>query len=331
MKAKIDIISGFLGSGKTTLIKKLISEKLHKERLVLIENEFGEVGIDGTILKESNLEIKEINSGCICCTLTGDFEKAIEEVVSTFCPERIIIEPSGVGKLSDVVRACKSPGLKDKVVINILITVVDLSRFHLYISNFSEFYKNQIEYAKTIILSRTKSTPADKSGMAIKAIRQLNGAANIISTPWDEISAERIISVAEQRHNSLENELIDTHKDITGCHICHEGHHEHHEHHEHPHKHSADEVFDVIGVETHVVYTKAGIEKALASLENQDSYGMVLRAKGIIQVEDGRWIQFDYVPGEYKTNSVAADYTGRLAVIGRRLNKENIGKLFEVP
>lgn len=272
---KIDIISGFLGAGKTTLIKKLLSEKLSTEKLVIIENEFGEIGIDGGILKNSNAEVREINSGCICCTLVGDFGKAIEEVIDKYKPDRIIIEPSGVGKLSDVIKACGIPKLKELTKLNMLIAVVDALKYRIYISNFGEFFENQIKHAGTIILSRTQNAENKKLEAAINSIHKLNDKANIITTPWEDISAERIISVAEQELLvSLENDLKKTlHTKDCKCGCSHE----------HSHSHNADEFFDVWGAETPKKYNEAELKSILGQLGNENSYGIILRPANCCQ------------------------------------------------
>ncbi len=328
MKTKVDIISGFLGAGKTTLIKKLLEEKLHGEKLIIIENEFGEIGIDGSILKKSNIEVKEINSGCICCTLVGDFERAIEEVITKYKPDRIIIEPSGVGKLSDVVKACGSPKLEDMLTINMLITVVDVLKYRIYMANFGEFYENQITSAKTVILSRTQKAESKRLESAVDSIRKLNGKANIISTPWESIDAGLIISVAEQDASiSLEHQINDPKKVVLKGHMYHE--------HckcgcDHVHNHSADEVFEVWGIETPRKFNETEIKDIVHVLGNAESYGMILRGKGILQLEKDKWIQFDFVPGEYEIKNTTADYTGRLCIIGKELNKSELCRLFHI-
>ena len=329
---KVDIISGFLGAGKTTLIKKLLlSERFSREKLVIIENEFGEVGIDGSILKNTYAEVKEINSGCICCTLAGDFSRAITEVIAEYRPDRIIIEPSGVGKLSDVVKACEAPKLKEALAINMCIAVVDALKYRIYLSNFGEFFENQIEHAGTVVLSRTQKAGAQKLEAVASSIRELNGRANIITTPWEDISAELIISVAEKDASvSLENGLRDK-KELV---LKHSGHDsdcqcgckdEHHHH-----SHSADEVFDVWGAETPKRYGESELKGILELLENEKAYGMILRGKGILQLPENRWLQFDYTPGELEIKESGADYTGRLCIIGSGLKKGEISKLFGI-
>ena len=345
MKTKVDIISGFLGAGKTTLIKKLLEEKLYNEKLVLIENEFGEIGIDGTILSKSGIEIKEINSGCICCTLVGDFEKAIREVVDKYKPDRIIIEPSGVGKLSDVIKACETSKLKDILAVNMLVAVVDVMKFQIYISNFGEFYENQIKSAKTIIISRTQKADVAKIQSVVASIRKLNEDANIVTTPWDSIEADKIIAVAERDLAlSLENQLKASKKVILkrngvakkcGCgheHIHNDKNHDvcGCEDNNHMHNHRADEVFDVWGIETPGLFSFNQLERILLNLSREATFGMVLRGKGFLQAKENKWVQFDYVHGEYDIKDTDADYTGRICIIGRGLNKEELKKAFMV-
>lgn len=338
-KIKIDVISGFLGAGKTTLIKKLLEEDFKNEKLVIIENEFGEIGIDGSLLKKSGIEIRELNSGCICCTLVGDFENSIKDVIEKFKPERIIIEPSGVGKLSEVIKACDAPGLKEVLRINMLVAVVDVLKYQMYIANFGEFYENQIVNAKTVILSRTQKVPREKLEKVVNSIRRQSGMANIITTPWESLKAERIIAVAEgAAAASLENRLMASHKMVLKGHVhgagckCGREHEQHDkdcgcESH-HVHSHNADEVFEVWSIETPGVFEETEIKELLGRLDNTKTYGMVLRGKGILQNPEGQWLQFDYVPGEVKVVGTEADYTGRLAIIGRSLNRNELGKLF---
>lgn len=341
MAVKVDIISGFLGAGKTTMIKKLLEEKLHGEKLVIIENEFGEIGIDGSILKNSGIEIKEINSGCICCTLVGDFSKSIEEVISKHKPDRIIIEPSGVGKLSDVIKACDIPKLKDMLKINMIITVVDVRKYQIYISNFGEFFENQIKHAKTVILSRTQKVDAKKLESIVTLIRKLNSKANIVTTPWEALKADQIIAIAEQDASAmLENQMtipkvvLKRHHHGEDCECGHQNSHTHH----HKdcgcsgggnHNHRADEVFDVWGTETPKVFEEEDLKALVNQLNNDKSFGMVLRSKGILQVSQDKWVQFDYVPGEVQIKSTKPDYTGRICVIGSGLKKEELCKLFK--
>lgn len=325
MKTKVDIISGFLGAGKTTLIKKLLEEKLYCEKLVIIENEFGEIGIDGNILKNTGIEVKEINSGCICCTLVGDLEKAIVEVITKYKPDRIIIEPSGVGKLSDVIKACDTLKLKELITINILITVVDVLKYNIYISNFGEFFENQIKSAKTIILSRSQKIENKKLEDVANAIRKLNANANIITTSWENLNVELIIAVSEQQNpSSLEQQLKETERysHPEGCKYgCNENH---------SHSHNADDVFEVWGVETPKIFDENDLNDILKSMSNEKMYGLILRAKGILQLNLNKWVQFDYVPNESEINSIDADYTGKLCIIGKDLKKNELCNLFHI-
>jgi G3E family GTPase len=344
VKTKIDIISGFLGAGKTTLIKKLLAEKLSGEKLVIIENEFGEIGIDGSLLKRSGIEIKELNSGCICCNLAGDLEVSILEVVERFHPERVIIEPSGVGKMSEVIKACESPKLKEMLQINMLITVVDVFKYEIYLANFGEFFENQIRYAKTVVLSRTQKVTQEKLESVVSSIHMLNGKANIVTTPWESLKAEQIISVAEQDAAvSLENQLIATKKVIlkhaTDGETCKCGHGHTHDplHHcdcgcgnQHKHSHNADEIFEVWSVETPGKFEEAALKLALRKLDESKTYGAILRGKGILQAEKEHWLQFDYVPGEAQVTGTSADYSGRLCIIGKNLNKPELNRLFHI-
>ena len=320
---KIDIISGFLGAGKTTLIKKLLEEKFSTEKVVIIENEFGEIGIDGLLLKKSGIEVKELNAGCICCTLVGDFEKTIQEVIHKFDPERIIIEPSGVGKLSEVLKACEGLGLKGILQINMLITLVDVFKYEIYLANFGEFFENQIKYARTIILSRTQKAPQEKLEKVVNSIRKLNDKANIVTTPLESLKAEQIIAIAEQADTvSLEEQvkkMVLKEKMHSDCCKCD---------YEHQHHHGADEVFEVWGMETSKIFTEAGLKSIVAMLEKDGDFGFILRGKGFLQVDSRSWVQFDYVPGETKIMRVSPDYTGRVCIIGRNLNKNKLERLF---
>ena len=378
---KIDIISGFLGAGKTTLIKKLLAEAYQGEKLVLIENEFGEISIDGGFLKESGVQISEMSSGRICCSLVGDFNKALKDVAEQFHPDRILIEPSGVGKLSDVIvavenTAAEAPDLK----LNSFVTVADASKVKVYMKNFGEFYNNQIESAGTIVLSRTQKLSREKLEAAVALLREKNPDAAILTTPWDELEGKTILSAIEKV--SLADELLakmraeheaeeaeHAHHHDHGEHGDHEhrhghgeqeecchgehGRHEHHGHgdhhhdheehraHEHHHSHEcsdpdcschhhhhhADEVFTSRGKETPKAFTKAGIEQILAALDSGE-YGSILRAKGIVNGEDGSWIEFDFVPEEHEVRAGRPDYTGRLCVIGAELKEDKLARLF---
>ena len=337
---KIDIFSGFLGAGKTTLIKKLLKEAYKGEQVVLIENEFGEIGIDGGFLKEAGVEIREMNSGCICCSLVGDFGTALKEVIAKYEPQRIVIEPSGVGKLSDVIKAVQKIENEVEIKLNSFTTVVDATKCKMYMKNFGEFFSNQIEYAGTVILSRTDKASEEKIATALEIIRGLNQTAAVITTPIEKLSGEKILDTMEN-NRSLEKELMD--EEV--CPVCgghhddeHEHHHDHdheecgcgHDHdHDHHHHHHADEVFTSWGKETTKKYTKEGIHEILEALSNHnDEYGMVLRAKGMVEGEDGQWIYFDMVPGEADVREGAPEYTGRICVIGSKMNEANLARLF---
>lgn len=343
--SKVDIISGFLGAGKTTLIKKLIQDCLGNEKVVLIENEFGEIGIDGSFLKEAGIEITEMNSGCICCSLVGDFSEALKQVVAKYHPDRIIIEPSGVGKLSDVIKAVRDVH-SDELQLNSFCSVIDVKKCKTYSLNFGEFFNNQIEYASTIILSRTQDVPQDKIQEAIDIIKSMNTTASIITTPWDELSGETILQTMENE-NSLQDILM---KEADICPECghhhehgehchhHEHHHEHgehcHHHDEHHkcchHHHHADEVFTSLGKETIHTYTQEQLDQILQTLSSSHEYGDILRAKGILPTPDKKWLHFDLVPGEYEIRFGSADYTGRICVIGKDLLEDKIYELFGV-
>lgn len=342
---KVDIFSGFLGAGKTTLIKKLVEEAYKGEKVVLIENEFGEIGIDGGFLKDSGIEINEMNSGCICCSLVGDFGKALRQVVEEFQPERILIEPSGVGKLSDIIDAVENLHI-DEVRLNGFTTVVDAGKAKIYMKNFGEFFNNQVEHASSIILSHTSKLSDEKLQQVTEMLREHNPHAVMITTDWDKLSGKQILAAMEKRDTieaslrRLEEEhREDEHDHDHEHHHDHEHDHEHkrHEHgdhcccgHDHDHHghHHADEVFDSIGEETTRKYSAEEIKKALESLEDQHAYGFVLRAKGIVEGTDGEWIHFDYVPGEADVRKGAAEVTGRLCVIGSELKEDAVRKLF---
>ena len=390
--AKIDIISGFLGAGKTTLIQKLLKEALKGEKVVLIENEFGEIGIDGGFLKDAGIEVTEMNSGCICCSLVGDFGSALKEVVTQYNPDRIIIEPSGVGKLSDVIKAVQGVAEDVELDLNSFVTVADAKKCKMYIKNFGEFYNNQVEYAGSIILSRTGNVTEDKLNESVALLREHNEKAAIITTPWDALSGEQILKVMEDG-NDMVKELLEEEEicPVCGGHHDHEHHHDHdhehhhhdhdeecscgcghdhdhdhehhhhdhdeecscgcghdhdhdHEHHhhdhdeecscgcghdhDHHHHHHADEVFTSWGKETPKKYNKEELDTILQKLSKDDSYGMILRSKGILQTEDGSWVQFDLVPGEYEIREGSADYTGRICVIGSKLKEDELEDLF---
>ncbi len=329
--AKIDIISGFLGAGKTTLIKKLVAEAFQGEKLVIIENEFGEIGIDGGFLKESGIQITEMNSGCICCSLVGDFSAALKEVLEKYSPDRIIIEPSGVGKLSDVAQAVKNAG--DNVTINSTAVVVDASKCKMYMKNYGEFYNNQVEHAGTIILSRTQKISDEKLDICLKLIREKNTEASVITTPWDNIDGKQILEAMEKT-NTLEKELLEEHEHHhheEGEECCCHHDSEHHHHHEHGHHHHhADEVFTSWGVETAYKFTEDELKNIINKLSTGNTYGEVLRAKGIVASTEGEWFHFDLVPEETELRRGAADFTGRICVIGSKLDEKAIKELFHV-
>ena len=319
---KIDIFSGFLGAGKTTLIKKLIKEAFQGEKLVLIENEFGEIGIDGGFMKDAGINVTEMNSGCICCSLVGDFGAALEEVLEKYHPDRIIIEPSGVGKLSDVIKAVS--GVMEShadVQMNGYVTVADATKCKMYMKNFGEFYNNQVESAKTIVLSRTGKITDEKLDAALALIREKNDKATIITTPWDEIGGKQILGAIEES-NALELELMEE-EDV--CPEC--GHHHDHEHGHH--HHHADDVFTSMGIESAHKYSEEELTGILKKLSAEDNgYGNILRAKGIVPATEGEWFHFDLVPGEYEVRRGSADYTGRICVIGAELKESEIKQLF---
>ena len=376
---KIDIFSGFLGAGKTTLIKKMIAESYKGQKLVLIENEFGEIGIDGGFLQDSGINITEMNSGCICCSLVGDFGKALKKVIAEYHPDRILIEPSGVGKLSDVIAAV-SKVTNDDVTLGYTVAVADAGKVKVYMKNFGEFYNNQIETASTIILSRTDSIPQSKLDTAVAMLREHNSVATIVTTPWGELTGEQLIEALEGKVSvaaelaKMEIERLAEEDEEEEHHCCHHHHdedddeeHEHHHHHDddeeehdhhcchhhhddedehdhhcchhhhddddghehHHHHHHADEVFTSWGVETAKKFDKASVEAALHELDS-GKYGTILRAKGILPAVDGTWIHFDYVPEECSVRTGSADITGKLCVIGSKLDEAGVAALFGV-
>ena len=342
---KIDIFSGFLGAGKTTLIKKLISEAYKGEKLVLIENEFGEIGIDGGFLKESGIQVNEINSGCICCSLVGDFGDALKKVLSEYAPDRILIEPSGVGKLSDVIRAVLDIH-SDEIKLNSFTTVVNAKKCKMYMKNFGEFFNDQIENAGCIVMSHTDTLASDKIESSVNLLREHNKDAVIVTTPWNDLDGKQLVSAME-KENTLTAELDKLLEEQDICPECghhhdhdheHEHHHDHeheHEHHhdhehEHHHHHHADEVFTSWGVETAKKFTAEEIENALKALDDAEKYGVILRAKGIVEGTDGKWIHYDYIPDGIDVRYGSADITGRLCVIGSEINEENLKELFGV-
>ena len=333
---KIDIISGFLGAGKTTFIKKMLEEVFSGEKVVLVENEYGEVGIDGGFLKDAGIEIKELNSGCICCSLVGDFNRSLNEVIETYHPDRILIEPSGVGKLSDVMSSVKDMEKDHDVKLNALVTVVNAMKASKQMKAFGEFFNNQIANATTIVLSRTQNAKEEKLELCVKEIQAVNPKAAIITTPWDAITGEQILNVVEQQ-DSLMQEMMKEYEEHHHEHH-HDHEHEHHHHHDHDghcccghdHDHDADEVFTSWGKETPRKYTEAELNAALTALGDV-TLGTVLRAKGIVPAADGgEWLHFDYVPGAPEIRRGSADYTGRLCVIGSELDEERIASLFGV-
>ena len=389
---KIDVFSGFLGAGKTTLIKKLLKDAYAGQKVVLIENEFGEIGIDGGFMKEAGIQVTEMNSGCICCSLVGDFGEALEKVLDTYHPDRILIEPSGVGKLSDVVRAASSV-CGDECQIGALVAVVDAGKCKIYVKNFGEFFINQIEHAATIILSRTDITSQQKIEDCVKLIREHNQNATIITTPMNQLDGVQMLKAME-KSDTLEQEMAQILSEVEDDDECddpdcechhhhhdenedehehhhhhhdededeHEHHHQHHDededehehhhhhhdededehehhhddehhehhHHHHHHHHDADEVFTSWGVETPKAFQEDQLQEILGKLQDEGSYGMILRAKGIVPSGDGQWIHFDYTPGETDIRHGSAEVTGRLCVIGSKINEDNLKKLFGV-
>lgn len=331
---KIDIFSGFLGAGKTTLIKKLVQEAYKGEKIVIIENEFGEIGIDGGFLKESGIQVNEMNSGCICCSLVGDFAVALQKVLDEYSPDRIIIEPSGVGKLSDVIKAVEDIDMSD-AALNGYATVVDANKCKMYMKNFGEFFNDQIESAGCIVLSHTGNIDHDKIHTCVDLIKEHNPDAVIVTTPWENLEGKQLLEAIE-RSNSLSADIKELeHEHHHHDEECHCGHH-HHDHdeechcgHDH-HHHHADEVFTSWGVETVNKYTVDEIKNILMDFENEGKYGMILRAKGIVAGEDGNWIHFDYVPEEPDVRIGGADVTGRICVIGSEIKEEEISKLFRI-
>ena len=372
---KIDIISGFLGAGKTTLIKKLLKDALAGTKVVLIENEFGEIGIDGGFLKESGIEIRAMNAGCICCSLVGDFGTSLREVMAAYAPERILIEPSGVGKLSDVMRAINDASEHTEMHLNSAAAVVDASKCKVYLKNFGEFFNNQIAYAGTIILTRTDKVSEEKIAECVELLREYNKDATIITTPIVELDGKMILNTIEgtadlqkalleevlnadyddededehEHHHHHDHDEEDEHEhhyhhdheeeddvDEDGDRIYHthdyqeaHGGHHHHHHHHHHHGHDADEVFGSWGMETPSRFTKEDIEHILKELENEEKYGYVLRSKGMVPAKDGTWLHFDYVPEEAEIRTGAADVTGKICVIGAKLNEEALETLFK--
>ena len=340
---KIDIFSGFLGAGKTTLIKKLIKESFAGQKVVLIENEFGEIGIDGGFLKESGIQINELNAGCICCSLVGDFRAALQQVVEQYHPDRIVIEPSGVGKLSDVTRAVEGVAEHLDVQLSSFVTVADVNKVKMYMKNFGEFYDDQISHASCIILSRTQNATEEKIAAAVAMLREKNPTATIVTTAWDALTGEQILKAMSTK-DDFKAELIAmaAKANEEHAHEDEEEEHEHHHHHDHDdehdehcccghhhhhHGHDADEVFTSWGVETAKKFSKADIEHALTELDT-GNYGMILRSKGIVDGGADGWLEFDYVPGEWEVRARGADVGGKLVVIGSKLDEKAIAALF---
>ena len=404
---KVNIISGFLGAGKTTLIKKLLDSPLKSEKVILLENEYGEVGIDGGFMKDSGIQVTELNSGCICCTLVGDFTAAIDELIEKYHPDRLIIEPSGVGKLSDIRHVVDQAQQKHDMALAGCATVVDAGKCKMYLKNFGEFFCDQVRSAETIILSRTQLVSEEKTAACVELLREQNAAARIITTPWDELSAETILETIEspeslidiseiyvEHHHDDEDEDEDGHEEHEHLHHHHDHdedeeheehehhhhhhdhdedeeheehehhhhhhdhdedededehehhhhhdhdedeeheehghHHHHHHHHHHDGEHDADEIFDDIGIETPKKFEEAALRAALGKLDDEAEFGAVLRAKGILPATDGTWLHFDYTPGEWEVRHGSADYTGRLCIIGCKLNEKKLKELFGV-
>ena len=359
---KVDIISGFLGAGKTTFIRRLIEQVFEGEKLVLIENEFGEIGIDGGFLKDAGIEVTEMNSGCICCTLVGDFSTALKKVIEEYQPDRVIIEPSGVGKLSDVARAVEDVKEDADIEITGRVTVVDGKKAKMYMKNFGEFFEDQVEHASVIVVSRTQMMSGEKVEECVHMLREKNKEAAIISTPWEELGKEAIMRALE--HSAELNDLLEhqccghvhnhhghdgccgaahhhhEHEDCCGAAHHHHGHdhegccghdsHEHHEGHHHHGHHHADDVFTSWGRETAHKYTDEELDYLVKALSETDAYGTILRSKGIVPMSDGSWRQFDLVPEEYEVREGQADYTGRVCVIGTDLKEEELLKLFHI-
>ena len=359
---KIEIISGFLGAGKTTLIKKMLKEVFPGEKIVLIENEFGEIGIDGGFLKDAGVQITEMNSGCICCSPVGDFGTALKQVIETYAPDRILIEPSGVGKLSDVTKAVMGVAAHEQVELNSSVTVVDGQKCKMYMKNFGEFFNNQVENAGTIVISRTQKMSEDKLDACVAMLREKNPKAAIITTPWDELKGEQILAAMEHQDLIMKEEMEHLMEEHDHCcdhdhdhhdhdhhdhhdheHCCDHDHHDH-DHHDHDHgpdctcgchdhdhdhhHHHADEVFSSWGKETPHKYSEEQLREILTRLSDDDECGIILRAKGILPCTDGTWLHFDMVPEEFEVRHGEADYTGRLCVIGSHLNEEELAKVF---
>ena len=359
---KINVISGFLGAGKTTLIKKLLTSSLHNEKVVLLENEYGEIGIDGGFMKDAGITVTELNAGCICCTLAGDFQAAVDQLIDTYHPDRILVEPTGVGKLSEILSAVeKAKTRHPEIEVGGSATVVDAGKCRMYMKNFGEFFLDQVKSASTVIFSRTQLLPADRVEKSRQLIAEAHPDARIITTPWDDMEPDFILEVIENGKPIWFAPLEDDDDDEEDEHEHHHHHdhddddheHEHHHHHEHDDddndhdhehehehhhhhhhhgegEHDADEVFGNIGLETAQRYEKDEIRDILSKLSDEEEYGRILRAKGILQNAAGEWFQFDYVPGEIDLRDGSADYTGRLCVIGADLNEKALTELFHL-
>lgn len=347
---EVDIISGFLGAGKTTFMKKLVAEAFQDEKVVIVENEFGEIGIDSGFLKDTGIQVSEINGGCVCCTLVGDFTKNLHEVIRTYHPDRILVEPSGVAKLSDIEVSVLDVGKTEDIKIGALVTIVNALKAKKQMKAFGEFFRDQIEHATAVVLSRTQKMDQDKLEDVVKEIKALNDKAIVITTPWDDLSGKQILDaimgkdnlevfeLATKHHEEEEAEHHHHHHDHDHDHDEHEHHHdadahEHdhdHEGHEHHHHHHADDIFTTWGRETPHKFTKETIENALKTLADSDDYGYIVRSKGIVPAEDGTWIYFDLVDGEYEIRTGDPDVTGKLVVIGTDVKEDKVAKLFGI-
>lgn len=334
MTVKVDIISGFLGAGKTTLIKKLIKEKLYSEKVVIIENEFGEISIDSGILRDSGVKIKEMNSGCICCSLVGDFSEALKEVLKSFTPDRVIIEPSGVGKLSGVLEAISKISEQTGIRLNMCVAVVDAVKYKMYINNFGEFFSDQIKNAKTIVLSRTQFMDDHKLADLVKDIQGQNHKANLVTTPWENLAGDKLISAMETEAQKpveyrIKMKVKYYNPDLNSKQIINHHNHGSHCNCEATQQIAAAAVFESWGAETPKNFSRVDLQNILKLVQNK-KYGNVLRAKGIVAAKQENWLQFDYVPGEIEIKPIMPDYTGRICVIGEKLNKTELSKLFDV-
>lgn len=319
MNIKIDIISGFLGAGKTTLIKKLLDSNLKKEKLAIIENEFGEVSIDGDLLKDTNIDIKEINSGCICCSLVGDFKEAIKEIIKKYSPERIIIEPSGVAKLSDIIKSCKSISNENSITINNIFTVIDPTNYESYITNFGEFYKDQIKNAKTLIISKRENDSEEQIETVSKLIRNINKHSSIIIVPLNEMDGNDILTIAKGDLIKFSERSLSITKPMNSSAIKNVSH-----------SHSANSIFNNWGIETKKAFSKSKLEEIFNTIARDESYGKILRGKGIVELDGGRWGEFHYTPGKFNINSTTSQKVGKIVIIGEDVNKNKLNILFKV-